>query len=312
MSVVAVNVNGERVNRLAIFVDFRTDWSLPKFKKAKVASKSLVHPADSQNYAINTVDVQDSEDGADNMSEPAFNNNNSRIFWADTVSNEVDRTRRRAHAGWLARSFSVLRSKFAKWQEKRKEARLRDPSEVMEEAHTAMVRLYARLDDKWKDRLDQFQLRLNAAKSMHQTQMVERLEALKDRAVAEAYIAMNGYTKFLTEEQAVRLILECKKGLTVCWVQEFARVVPESVCMAKLDADTKKLFDNYVVMHFDPRGQSTIKMPKDPILFGVLRCSNRLYFITDWTDDVCQFTLAEAEKLLNIVAPDIESNLERP
>lgn len=64
------------------------------------------------------------------------------------------------------------------------------------------------------------------------------------------------------------------------------------------------VFDNYVVMHYDPRGEAFVltkaqeEAKKDPILFGVVKDVRKLYFIGDWKDDECSLTMDEVETVL--------------
>jgi hypothetical protein len=59
------------------------------------------------------------------------------------------------------------------------------------------------------------------------------------------------------------------------------------------------VFDNYVVLHYDPQAnaygmtQEEVRKKKDPILFGVIHSSNKLYFVGDWIDEVCDLTLEQ-------------------
>jgi hypothetical protein len=69
------------------------------------------------------------------------------------------------------------------------------------------------------------------------------------------------------------------------------------VLEVKLKTDALGIFDNYVVLHYDPDGKATqmteaeIAAKKDPILFGVIQHRRRLYFIADWVDEQCDLTL---------------------
>jgi hypothetical protein len=79
-----------------------------------------------------------------------------------------------------------------------------------------------------------------------------------------------------------------------------------------------KIFDNYVILHFDPEGKSTqlteeeIRRKKDPILFGVFGESRRLYFIGDWKDEFCDLTLEELIKTLSTEDKNAVSKLVLP
>jgi hypothetical protein len=58
-----------------------------------------------------------------------------------------------------------------------------------------------------------------------------------------------------------------------------------------------EVFDNYVVLYYDPDGKiykETAKEEakrKDPIIFGVIAGSEKLYYVADWVDEYCDLTL---------------------
>ncbi len=68
----------------------------------------------------------------------------------------------------------------------------------------------------------------------------------------------------------------------------------------KVLADNLQVFDNYVILYYDPTGKSFSlteyekaeeeRIKKDPILFGVIKDSDKLYYIDSWIDDLCDLT----------------------
>ena len=44
---------------------------------------------------------------------------------------------------------------------------------------------------------------------------------------------------------------------------------------------------------------------RDPIVFGVIAGSNKLYYITDWVDEYCDLTLAKFVDTLKITTDDL-------
>lgn len=115
-------------------------------------------------------------------------------------------------------------------------------------------------------------------------------------------------TTYLSEEQIVKFYSNFKqandetdvdptKVLKLTWIRNYARVIPNEVITTKLKIDNYKVFDNYVVLHFDPIGDSVklteeeMEKAKDPILFGVISNSRKLYYIADWIDEHCDITL---------------------
>lgn len=122
------------------------------------------------------------------------------------------------------------------------------------------------------------------------------------------------FTKYVTEEQAVNFIRQSKRGLALDLMKDFPRVIPEDVIEKFKEAEELKVFDNYLILHYLPKKEQKnrgmtqeqmeaqrkkeIERKKDPILFGVIRGSRRLYYIADWIDDYCDLTLDEFMKAI--------------
>ena len=57
-------------------------------------------------------------------------------------------------------------------------------------------------------------------------------------------------------------------------------------------------------MHYDPNKEASemtekeVEDKKDPILFGLIQGSDKLYFVGDWIDDVCDLTFDELVEVL--------------
>ena len=51
-------------------------------------------------------------------------------------------------------------------------------------------------------------------------------------------------------------------------------------------------------MKFNEMTKEEVEKKKDPILFGVIKNSTKLYFVADWKDDYCELTLEEMFKVL--------------
>lgn len=95
----------------------------------------------------------------------------------------------------------------------------------------------------------------------------------------------------------MKFVKGCEKGLCLDWVADFVRPIPQSVVETKQKCDEIGFFDNYVVLHFDPDNKATTEKarqeavrPRDPILFGIMLGSRRLYFVGDWVDEFCDLT----------------------
>ena len=140
----------------------------------------------------------------------------------------------------------------------------------------------------------------------------------------EAHLISLGLCKYVTEKQVCDFYEKVgeDKNLKLTWIKNFNRIIPEKVYLAKKEADDRKIFDNYVILHYDPQdnGQEMTKAEKekkkDPILFGVFKNSRKLYFIADWKDEFCDLTLEEmfktlGGKVLNINNKSVKTYIDK-
>lgn len=128
----------------------------------------------------------------------------------------------------------------------------------------------------------------------------------------ESVLWANGMYKAVSEEKIVEFTKGSDKGLSLDYMANFSRVIPSDVVKKKIEADKLGVFDNYVILHYDPEAKSyvqteeekrkEIERRKDPILFGVIMGSDKLYYIGDWIDDYCDLTF---EALTDKLGKDI-------
>lgn len=153
---------------------------------------------------------------------------------------------------------------------------------------------------------------INNAKDSGQTALVEKLTKEQFRNMFENQLFIKSFKKYISEEQLIEFVEKTKnnKTLYLTWIKNFARILPQNVLDKKKEFDKYELFDNYVVLHYDPTGtneeltEMEKELKRDPILFGVNKCSRRLYFVADWKDDFCDLTFdqiaAKLEKTLEL------------
>ena len=116
----------------------------------------------------------------------------------------------------------------------------------------------------------------------------ELIDAAKDNGLESLALTDNGNLY-----GAIEFYKECKKGLELTWIRAFIRVIPEKASDRKQEADALKVFDNYVILHYDIDKKAFKEEDKDPILFGVISGSRKLYYIADWVDEYCNLTLEQ-------------------
>ena len=122
----------------------------------------------------------------------------------------------------------------------------------------------------------------------------------KTLKILENKLVELGFTQYQTEESLIKFIKQCPKGLCLQEIEYFDRVIPEDVMQKFEVAEATKLFDNYYILFYDPKNGKNIfytqEKPKDPIMFGVIRGSNKLYFVADWIDEFCNLTYKDILK----------------
>lgn len=143
-----------------------------------------------------------------------------------------------------------------------------------------------------------------------QTALKEKL--LRDMVINkyESILYAKGLYYVISEDQVVDFIKKTDKGVELTYVKNYLRVIPPEVTKLIVQLNELLIFDNYCILHYDPEKKSysqTIEEQKretekrrDPILFGLIRGSNKLYYITDWVDEFCDLTLDKFVETLQI------------
>jgi hypothetical protein len=275
---------GQKV--LQIFEFFKVDRTLPKFAKSKKYSDPFVGQGTDPDS--NSDDVDNSDIGG-----PWIVQSNSR----NNVNGQVN--------GWKV-SF---RRKIVNVIEKALGLRTRPKNEIRY-GHASPIEFFTLVRKSlneaqaYADRVTKYGDMIQHAKSLGQTAMVEKLMKAKNTIENESILFAANFGRFLTEKDVIEFALKCKKGLRLDWMENFCRAIPKDIAEKKVEADQLKIFDNYVILHYDPTGQSFAttqaeeEAKKDPILFGVIEGVRKLYFIGDWKDEECDLTLDEVESIL--------------
>lgn len=158
--------------------------------------------------------------------------------------------------------------------------------------------------DKSRDFIDRisgyFELLRNAG-VMHQKAQMDKICQRLVIDIYESVLATHGFNKYITFGNIEKLQQKCEKVIDIDYIKNFGRTIPSDVIKKKEFCDSLCVFDNYCVLYYDPTGatyQSTAKERRDPVLFGLINHSDRLYYIDSWIDEKCDLTLDQiAEKL---------------
>lgn len=172
-----------------------------------------------------------------------------------------------------------------------------------------------------EERLKTYEDALSHLKNSGQLALYELMCQEMEIHKAETQLYAIGHKKIITETNIVEFAGKSDKKLKIDWVQNFTRLIPKKIIDVKVKMDSLHIFDNYVVLHYDPDGkgseltQQEKAAKKDPILFGVMAGSTRLYFIGDWIDEYCDLTFDKLVDQLGsdaITANDISATISIP
>jgi hypothetical protein len=174
--------------------------------------------------------------------------------------------------------------------------------------HEVFTRIKANAEElqEWNKRDKDFQDMLARARASSQQTLVKRLEKEAKIRAFENILHVKGQRKYISESQLLEFVAKCERGLCLDWITYFVRPIPADVVAAKAKCDEDHVFDNYVILHYDPDSKATTKEDRaaqalrrqDPILFGVVQGSRKLYFVGDWVDEHCDLTFEEIVKSL--------------
>jgi len=152
-----------------------------------------------------------------------------------------------------------------------------------------------------------------AAKELHQHALHENLARMLVVSARESEALACGIDSFTGREVVNKFIHQIReKVVRFEPFDKFPRIPPTRIRKRIKEVQDKKLFDEYWVAYVDYTGESLktnkekIKT-KDPILFGCYSYApDRLYFICDWIDEICDLTLDEMVEKIREEDPDYE------
>ena len=158
----------------------------------------------------------------------------------------------------------------------------------------------------YRDRVSNYLKALHNAVDMGQTALQEDLLKGLITNKYESSLFSEGYYYVIDEQTIVDFIKKCEKGLSLDYIKNFSRPIPQEVVNKISKLNELEIFDNYVVLHYDPEELSYKETEyerakrKDPIIFGLIAGSKKLYYVTDWIDEYCDLTLEKFVDTLGI------------
>ena len=218
-----------------------------------------------------------------------------QVFWATTegVSNNIESINSKPKK---KKKFPVFRLLSELMHTKSKE--------LDETINVSVIEFFARVKglakenkDTYVNRLAGYIVALKNCDISGQTALKEKL--VRDMVINkyESILYAQGHYYVVTEPQIVEFVKKTERGVRLTYVKNYMRVIPPEVVEKINEMNKLEIFDNYVILHYDPDALAfgeTIeetKKRRDPILFGLIKGSNKLYYVTDWIDEFCDLTL---------------------
>lgn len=168
-------------------------------------------------------------------------------------------------------------------------------------------------------RLKRLEAAFNKAVDNGQEALAEKFLKEITREARESVLYVKGIKHFIEKSDLDKHKRNIRGGhISDTKFGEFTRVIPKDVLKKKKEVEN--LFDGFVIYHVwnDEAEKKREKKQKisseekskmrDPVLFGVIRESNRLYFIADWTDEFCDLSFEELIDHLGSKEEDITIN----
>ena len=168
----------------------------------------------------------------------------------------------------------------------------------------------------YKDRVSKYLTALHNATNTGQTALQEELIRGLITNRYESVLYAEGCYYAVTEEQVAKFASQCEKGLKLSYLKNFSRPIPQEVIDKIARMNELEVFDNYVILYYDPEGkiykETTREEAKrrDPIIFGVIAGSTKLYYVADWIDEYCDLTLDAFVDSLGIEKEDLHFDAE--
>ena len=169
---------------------------------------------------------------------------------------------------------------------------------------------------KLNARLKRLEKAFNKAVENGQIALGEKLLKEISREARESAMYAKGFRHFIEMDDIRKYKHKIRGGhISDTKFQDFTRVIPDDVLVKKKQAEG--LFDGFVIYHYwnaetakkieqkQKMSPSEYNQMRDPVLFGVIQESNRLYFIAEWDDEYCDLSF---EEIIDVVGGGDEEN----
>ena len=296
--------------RLRVFEDFFIEESLPKWRKIKV---ELDNEDVAKDDSKGTSDTSWNWNGNGSITGRRSKRNLLGSAKSDRRS-YVSRAADRSSMNQAVRQTEKKKSWFRRMFEKFVGSEKGEPVEkVFGQVKTAMMSPTNEELIKARKIVDTVEKNLRAS---GQYEIAERLEGNRSVLESEVALVSAGSLKYISEEQIIQFMLKSERGVRMEFLRYYPNIMPQDVAKTKIVFDGLLVFDNYCVLYFDPgtakfslvrelEDDAARAKRRDPILFGMIHGSRKLYYVADWVTKDDDITLEKLETVLGEKAYDL-------
>lgn len=269
---------------LNVFLNFFYEESLPKWKDSQ----------DKNELAKMSTAVFE-------QSLPSMRSHTSSdVRYKNQMSQSLKNIKTNGKSIW-ATILSIFKKKKTSaevvFEDAKKEMRVANTTKELEDAKTASEKLLFILEKSG------------------QISQAEKVRDYINILSGEIVLMNHGFGKYLLEEDVIDFMLKAERGVMIDFLRSYSQILPLDVAEKKIACDNLKVFDNYCVMFYDDsiaafrliKDESIERKARDPILFGMIEGSNKLYYITDWVFKDDDLTMEKVETTIGRKARTIET-----
>lgn len=157
---------------------------------------------------------------------------------------------------------------------------------------------------KLDSRIKKIELAFDEAVENGQSFLANKILEDLSREIRESIILAKGITTYIERDDLLKYKHKIKEGhISDTLIGGYTRVIPKPI--ADRVKTLRGIFDDFVIFHYFEKkieeklakkqkmSESEKNKMRDPIIFGIIKETNRLYFIEDWIDDHCDLTFDE-------------------
>jgi len=148
-----------------------------------------------------------------------------------------------------------------------------------------------------------------------QEMLGEKILRQLEITIRESIIASKGIINYIEREDLYKHKHQIREGhISDTLLKNYTKIIPKGI--ANKIKKLKDIFDDFVIWHYycDEAEKKIEKKQKvtaeeknamrDPILFGIIKETDRLYLIDDWIDKWCDLTFDE---IINVIGSKVIS-----